>query len=141
MARFVKFEDTEGSCYYGTYTAYDGRLILPQLIETEDFQRFRFSTLNGPAVKNKGMALFPRKVRGSYAMISRQDNENIHLMYSDNPHFWHESEIIIRPQVSLGAGANRKLRVSHRDRGRLAADQPRRGAFAQVLPGSLPARP
>jgi predicted GH43/DUF377 family glycosyl hydrolase len=64
-ARFVRFEDDDSWCYYATYTAYDGRLILPQLIETEDFRRFRFSTLNGPAVKNKGMALFPRRIRGS----------------------------------------------------------------------------
>ena len=98
-ARFVRFQDDEGSSgYFATYTAYDGRLVLPQLIETKDFQRFRFSTLNGPAVKNKGMALFPRKIRGSYAMLSRQDSENIHLMFSDNPHFWHKSEVIIRPK-------------------------------------------
>ena len=97
-ARFVRFEDDQSPCYYATYTAYDGRLVLPQLIETEDFRRFRFSTLNGPAVRNKGMALFPRKIRGSYAMLSRQDNENIHLMHSDNPHFWHESEVILRPK-------------------------------------------
>lgn len=97
-ARFVKFEDPESPCYYATYTAYDGRLVLPQMIETEDFRRFRFSTLNGPAVRNKGMALFPRKVRGSYAMLSRQDNENIYMMYSDNPHFWYESELILKPK-------------------------------------------
>jgi predicted GH43/DUF377 family glycosyl hydrolase len=94
-ARFVRFED--GS-YYATYTAYDGRLILPQLLETDDFTNFRFITLNGPAVANKGMALFPRKIDGLYHMLSRQDGENIHLMVSENIHFWHESKIIVRPR-------------------------------------------
>ena len=51
---------------------------------------FRFITLNGPAAQNKGMALFPRKINGLYAMLSRQDNENIYLMFSDNVHFWNE---------------------------------------------------
>jgi predicted GH43/DUF377 family glycosyl hydrolase len=94
-ARFVRFED---GTYYATYTAYDGRLILPQLLETEDFLHFRFITLNGPSVKNKGMALFPRKIDGLYTMLSRQDGENLHLMVSDNLHFWHESKIIVRPR-------------------------------------------
>lgn len=96
-ARFVRFED---GTYYGTYTAYDGRLILPQLIETDDFLVFRFLTLNGPAVKNKGMALFPRKIDGLYTMLSRQDGENLHLMQSDNIHFWNESKIILRPRFA-----------------------------------------
>lgn len=98
-ARFVRFvEQDESFRYYATYTAYDGRLILPQLMETEDFQSFRFITLNGPAVRNKGMALFPRKVGGRYAMLSRQDNENVRLMYSDNIHFWYESRVLVRPR-------------------------------------------
>jgi predicted GH43/DUF377 family glycosyl hydrolase len=97
-ARFVQFENEDGTrVYYATYTAYDGKMILPQLLETPDFLHFRFITLNGPAVQNKGMALFPRKLHGHFAMLSRQDNENIYLMYSDNIHFWHESELIMRP--------------------------------------------
>ena len=94
-ARFVRFEN---GTYYATYTAYDGRLILPQLLETEDFLHFRFITLNGPAVKNKGMALFPRKIDGLYTMLSRQDGENLHLMVSENIHFWHESKVLARPR-------------------------------------------
>jgi predicted GH43/DUF377 family glycosyl hydrolase len=98
-ARFVRFTDDDGEqTYYGTYTAYDGRMILPQLIETRDFLRFSISTLNGPAIQNKGMALFPRKVNGHYVMLSRQDNENIHLMISDHVHFWYESQVIVRPR-------------------------------------------
>ena len=97
-ARFVRFENEDGSkVYYATYTAYDGKLILPQLLETPNFLDFQFLTLNGPAVQNKGMALFPRKINGLYAMLSRQDNENIYLMYSDNIHFWYSPELIMKP--------------------------------------------
>jgi predicted GH43/DUF377 family glycosyl hydrolase len=97
-ARFVRFVHDDGKVsYFATYTAYDGRVIFPQLLETEDFNHFRVSTLNGPEVRNKGFALFPRTVAGQYAMLSRQDNENIYLMYSDNLHFWHAKELVAKP--------------------------------------------
>jgi predicted GH43/DUF377 family glycosyl hydrolase len=97
-ARFVRFTHDDGRVrYYATYTAYDGRVTLPQMLDTEDFLHFRLSTLNGPEVRNKGFALFPRMVNGQYAMLSRQDNENIFLMYSDSPHFWYTKELIARP--------------------------------------------
>jgi len=97
-ARFVRFQDDGvGFTYYATYTAYDGKIILPQLLETQDFIHFKFSTLNGPAVQNKGMALFPRKIDGRFAMLSRQDDENIFLMFSDNIHFWHKPELLLSP--------------------------------------------
>ena len=97
-ARFVEFIDDSGDrTFYGTYTAYNGRVFIPQLIETRDFRRFRMSTLNGEGVANKGMAIFPRKISGRYAVISRQDNENIFLMTSDNIHFWHEKQILLKP--------------------------------------------
>ncbi|HEY5812334.1 MAG TPA: hypothetical protein VIT23_06755, partial [Terrimicrobiaceae bacterium] len=97
-ARFVCFRDEDQSpTYYATYTAYDGRTILPQLMETRDFVHFKVCTLNGPAVQNKGMAMFPRKIDGQYCMLSRQDNENIHVMFSEHPHFWYNSRIILRP--------------------------------------------
>ena len=97
-ARFVRFLGDDGRArYYATYTAYDGRVTLPQMLETEDFLHFKVSTLNGPEVRNKGFALFPRMVDGQYAMLSRQDNENIYLMYSDMPHFWHTKELIAKP--------------------------------------------
>lgn len=97
-ARFVRFVHDDGRvCYYATYTAYDGRVTLPQMLETEDFLHFKVSTLNGSEVRNKGFALFPRMVNGQYAMLSRQDNENIYLMYSDMPHFWYSKELIARP--------------------------------------------
>jgi len=98
-ARFVQFFDDNGEVvYYATYTAYNGITILPQLIETKDFITFNVLTLNGKAVQNKGMALFPRKIDGRYAMLSRQDGENNHIMFSDNIHFWQESQIIQEPK-------------------------------------------
>jgi predicted GH43/DUF377 family glycosyl hydrolase len=96
-ARFVLFHDGDKQCYYATYTAYDGRMILPQLLETSDFLRFKFITLNGPAVENKGMALFPRKIGGRYVMLGRQDAENIYVMFSDHLHFWHTMQLILEP--------------------------------------------
>lgn len=98
-ARFVRFTDDDGSVmYYATYTAYNGRAILPQLIETQDFLDFRVVTLNGLAVQNKGMALFPRRIGGSYVMLSRQDDENLHLMFSDSPHHWSDPRVVLRPR-------------------------------------------
>ncbi|MEI6351794.1 MAG: glycoside hydrolase family 130 protein [Verrucomicrobiota bacterium] len=97
-ARFVRFVEEDGSViYYATYTAYNGHAILPQLLETPDFLHFRALTLNGKAVQNKGMALFPRRIDGRYAMISRQDDENLFLMFSDNPHFWSDPKLLRRP--------------------------------------------
>jgi len=97
-ARFVKFTDDDGSVmYYATYTAYNGRTILPQLIETQDFLHFRVLTLNGGAVENKGMALFPRRIDGRYVMLSRQDDENLLIMFSDNPHYWSDVQVLMRP--------------------------------------------
>lgn len=103
-ARFVRFTEDDGSVlYYATYTAYNGRAILPQLLETSDFLNFRARTLNGRAVQNKGMAFFPRRIDGHYAMISRQDDENLFLMFSDNPHFWSDPRLLRRPCQSWEA--------------------------------------
>ncbi len=99
-ARFVKFYDEGGqSTYYATYTAYNGRCILPQLLETKDFISFSIHTLNGKAVQNKGMALFPRKIKGKYAMLSRLDGENNYIMFSSQLHFWNESTLIQEPTM------------------------------------------
>jgi len=97
-ARFVRFENEDGThVYYATFTAYDGKVIMPQLVQTYDFLLFRFITLNGPAAENKGMALFPRKIDGNYAMLSRQDNENIYIMFSHDVYFWHERQVLLKP--------------------------------------------
>lgn len=98
-ARFVKFTDDDGEVtYYATYTAYNGFNILPQLITTRDFRIFDVSTLNGKAVQNKGMALFPRKINGQYVMLSREDGENNYIMFSDELYFWHTSELLQTPE-------------------------------------------
>jgi predicted GH43/DUF377 family glycosyl hydrolase len=97
-ARMVRFSHDDGSVsYYATYTAFDGFQILPQLIETKDFVSFDVVTLNGPAAQNKGMALFPRMLDGRYAALSRQDNENNFIMFSDNIRFWHERHKLQEP--------------------------------------------
>jgi predicted GH43/DUF377 family glycosyl hydrolase len=98
-ARFVRFEGDDGEIYYATYTAYSGRAIRSELIETADFTSFRMSPLRGAASQNKGMALFPRKIEGRYAMIARQDNENLYLVYSDDLHAWETGAAILKPAM------------------------------------------
>ncbi len=99
-ARFVRFiEEGKEPIYYATYTAYNGIRILPQLLVTKDFLNFDILTLNGKAVQNKGMALFPRKINGKYAMLSRQDGENNYLMFSENLHFWDTAKLIQEPKM------------------------------------------
>jgi predicted GH43/DUF377 family glycosyl hydrolase len=98
-ARFVLFQDDDGTrTYYATFTAYDGKEIQPQFFETPDFLQFKFATLNGPAVLNKGMALFPRKIKGLYAMLGRQDFENIYVMFSDHLHLWRHKQLLLGPK-------------------------------------------
>ena len=100
-ARFVCFRDDDKACtYFATFTAFDGSTVVPELLETSDFLLFQFITLNGPAAKNKGMAMFPRKIGGRYAMLARQDNESISLMFSDNLHFWNEHTPLLKPAFS-----------------------------------------
>ena len=100
-ARFVLFTGEDGAnTYYATYTAYNGIDILPQLLETKDFITFKTITLNGNAVENKGLALFPRKVNGKYMMISRNDGENLYIMESDNLHFWNDKKLLKEPEFT-----------------------------------------
>ncbi len=97
-ARFVQFRDGGRTTYYATYTAYKGTAIRSELIETSDFLSFRMMPLHGAAARNKGMALFPRKIDGRYAMIARQDNENLYLIYSDDLYRWEGGQAILKPQ-------------------------------------------
>ena len=100
-ARFVQFVKEDGSIiYYATYTAYDGHIIQPQLIATQDFENYIISTLHGREVKNKGMAIFPRKIFGKYATLSRQDGENLYIMFSENIHFWDSKKVLLKPSFS-----------------------------------------
>jgi predicted GH43/DUF377 family glycosyl hydrolase len=97
-ARFVEFNDDGKRTFYATYTAYSGKAIRSELLATTDFQSFRMTPLIGSAVRNKGMALFPQKIDGRYAMISRQDNENLYLIYSDNLYSWEGGRPILQPE-------------------------------------------
>ncbi len=96
-ARFVRFVDDGVATYYATYTAFDGSHVAPQLIETRDFVTFRMSQLAGPSAKNKGLALFPRKIHGRYAALSRWDRENNTVGYSDDGRRWGAATTIQRP--------------------------------------------
>jgi predicted GH43/DUF377 family glycosyl hydrolase len=97
-ARFVFIEDCERPGWYATYTAYSGRGIRSELMWTEDFRTFVLSPMNGAAARNKGMALFPQKIDGRFAMIGRQDNENIFLIDSDDLLTWHEGKTLMQPR-------------------------------------------
>ncbi len=96
MVRFV--DDDDAIVYFGTYNAYNGYHVLPQLMESRDLHHVRVHTLNGACAENKGMALFPRKINGHYAMCSRIDGVNLHIMYSDIPQFWETAELLRVPQ-------------------------------------------
>jgi predicted GH43/DUF377 family glycosyl hydrolase len=96
-ARFVLFEDAGKRTYYATYTAYSGKSIRSELIETEDFLTFKLTPLQGTAARSKGMALFPRKINGQFAMIARQDNENLYYLTSDDLYTWNGGTVILRP--------------------------------------------
>jgi predicted GH43/DUF377 family glycosyl hydrolase len=98
-ARFVRFTDDDGSVtYYATYTAYDGLSILPQLIETPDFHNFRMATMTGPAVHHKGMAIFPRRIRGEFVALSRHDHERSYVLRSDEIRRWNNAELVFKPE-------------------------------------------
>jgi predicted GH43/DUF377 family glycosyl hydrolase len=96
-ARFVEFEDEGRKTFFATYTAYSGRAIRSELLQTTDFRSFRMTPLSGTATRNKGMGLFPRKIDGRYAMIGRQDNENLHLIYSDDLYTWDGGHSFVQP--------------------------------------------
>jgi predicted GH43/DUF377 family glycosyl hydrolase len=100
-ARFVKFTDDDGEVtYFATYTAYDGVTILPRLLETKNFYHFKALPIHGELAKNKGMALFPRKIKGKYAMLCRIDGENNYIAYSDNINIWREAKLIQKPKFT-----------------------------------------
>ena len=100
-ARFVRFVNDDGTItYYATYTAFDGAIIMPKLLETTDFYDFKVSPLHGVGAQNKNLALFPRKVNGKYAMMSRIDGYNNYLMYSDKLTVWDNPVKLQEPEFS-----------------------------------------
>jgi predicted GH43/DUF377 family glycosyl hydrolase len=97
--RMVRFEEDDGSItYLGTYTAYSGLAIASELFRTQDFSTFEFIAMKGAAAQNKGMALFPRRIGGAYAVIGRQDGESLFFLQSDNLTRWEHGEILLKPQ-------------------------------------------
>jgi predicted GH43/DUF377 family glycosyl hydrolase len=100
-ARFVRFHEESGeSAYYATYTAYDGYTILPKLLETKDFYHFKNLPLHGECMRDKNFALFPRKINGKYAMLSRIDGLNQYIMFSDNVTVWETAELLWEPKYT-----------------------------------------
>ena len=100
-ARFVKFIDDNGEVtYYATYTAYDGISILPKLLLTQDFYHFKVMPIHGEVAQNKGMALFPRKINGKYAMLCRGDGVNSYISFSDKITVWRTSALFQKPKYA-----------------------------------------
>jgi predicted GH43/DUF377 family glycosyl hydrolase len=98
-ARFVRFtDDDQSEKIYATYTAYNGHTILPKLLSTDDFYTFRVMPLHGNGAQNKNLALFPKKIKGKYAMLARIDGENNYIMYSDRPTVWTNPTVIQEPR-------------------------------------------
>ncbi|MBW2544365.1 MAG: glycoside hydrolase family 130 protein [Deltaproteobacteria bacterium] len=98
-ARFVRFTNGDGSVtYFATYTAYNGYTILPKSIETKDFYHFKISPIYGKYTQNKNLSLFPKKISGKYAMLSRHDGVNNYIMFSDDIHFWRHAQKIQEPR-------------------------------------------
>jgi predicted GH43/DUF377 family glycosyl hydrolase len=100
--RLVKFQNDDGTFrYYGTYTAYNGKTFRVQLLETSDFRTFNIRTLHGSQIYDKGMALFPRKIKGKYVINSRNDGENLYFMFSDDLYNWNEKKILYEPRSAF----------------------------------------
>ncbi|GAY17129.1 glycoside hydrolase family 130 protein [Mycobacterium sp. shizuoka-1] len=97
-ARFVRFVDGDGSVtFYASYTAYSGTLISQQLLATHDFTTFTSTPMVGSAAANKGLALFPRRIGGSFVALSRADRETNAIAFSDRPNVWPAAQEIQRP--------------------------------------------
>jgi predicted GH43/DUF377 family glycosyl hydrolase len=99
--RLVKFDNRDGSFnYYGLYTAFDGRKILPQLLSVIPEASAEVTVLFGKFAQNKGMALFPMKIKGEYFTLARVDGENNYLLKSKDVHIWNEGKILQTPQLA-----------------------------------------
>jgi hypothetical protein len=140
--RLVRFTGNEGLVrYYGTYTAYNGFRIFPHLLEYSGGQNVEVNMLTGRCAKNKGMALFPRMIRGRYAMIARLDNENLYYMESEDVRVWDEARLLRGPQFPWEVIQIGNLRPADRDRGGMAALDARCWTDAAILHWRHPAGP
>ena len=100
-ARFTRFVDDDGIAEYrATYTAYDGRRIAPRLLISSDLRVFRAHRLAGPAARNKGMALFPRKVHGQHLALCRSDGESTSLASSADGYVWDPLVVLQEPSAA-----------------------------------------
>lgn len=98
-ARFTRFVEDDGRViYYATYTAFDGSRLNQHLLQTSDFQSFEIAELIGPAARNKGMALFPRRINGEYFALSRWDTENISVARSTDIRAWTDVVSVQAPE-------------------------------------------
>lgn len=96
-ARLVRFTDGDDVTYYATYTAFDGSQVAPHLLQTRDFRTFTVSPLAGPSARNKGMAIFPRRIAGRFAALSRWDRESNAIAYSADGRRWSEAVTVQTP--------------------------------------------
>ncbi|MDE0878288.1 MAG: glycoside hydrolase family 130 protein [Sphingomonas bacterium] len=97
--RLCRFVEDDGSIrHYGTYTAFSGSAARSELLDADNFRSMTLRTMTGSAAASKGMALFPRRIGGRYAMLTRQDSENLRLAYSDTLTHWDEGPVILGPE-------------------------------------------
>ena len=97
--RLVRFVEDDGhATFLGTYTAFSGEAVRQELLRTSDFVTFELNALRGELSATKGMALFPRRIGGQYAMLGRHDHENIWLLRSNDLYRWDHGEVILAPQ-------------------------------------------
>lgn len=96
--RLTPFVGDDGKqTYLGTYTAYSGREVGCELLETETFQSFRLTPFRGAAAQHKGLAIFPRRINGDYAAIGRLDHESLYFMRTADRFTWNNGHRIIQP--------------------------------------------
>ena len=141
-ARFVQFHDDDGSVrYYATYTAFDGKVILPQILETDDFLHFKVSTLERARSPQQGLR--PLSAQGQRPLrhaLAAGQREHLPDVLGQSPLLVHQGADR-QADLRVGVCAARQLRLAAGDRGRLAGLDPRRRPDAQVRDGGVPARP
>ena len=99
--RLTHFTHDDGSAeYIGTYTAFSGREIRSELLRTRDFRSCELAPMTGDATRNKGLALFPRKIGGRYLMVGRQDGQNMFLLDSDDVTRWNGGKLLMAPKYA-----------------------------------------
>ena len=141
-ARFVRFVDDDGTTtYYATYTAYDGAHVGSQLLATSDFRTFTSTQLTGRGARNKGMALFPRRIDGRYVALSRWDREANAIVTSHDPTVWDDPVSPPTADRAVGSRPTRQLRITDRDTRRMDHAHPRRRTDAPLLHRRRTARP